>query len=114
MTVASHLRTIVGAAESAPNSSAPRVCPPTVEGCALVLAQASREGWRVRLEGAGHFSAADQPADLVLSTQALNAVPDIAPTDLVATAQAGVTWDALEQALARHNLWIPSDPPAAR
>jgi glycolate oxidase FAD binding subunit len=114
MTVAARLRSLLGAAADSASAAGdiPRVRPPTVEGCALVLGEASQRGWRVRLEGTGCYGAGDAPADLVLSTAELTAVRDIAPADLVATTEAGARWDALASELSSRNLWVPIDPPA--
>jgi glycolate oxidase FAD binding subunit len=112
MTVAARLRSLVGAAaEATATDGTPRAAPTTVDGCALVLAEASRQGWRVRLEGRGHWSPGDAPADLVLSARGLTAITGVATTDLVATAEAGVPWATVRQTLAARGAWIPLDPP---
>ncbi len=89
----------------------PLVIPPTTEACALVLQTATAEGWKVRVEGAGTWCHAGAPADLVLSTTGLNRVVGVQAADLVATAEGGISWDALRQALADQGTWLAADPP---
>ncbi|GBD31569.1 putative FAD-linked oxidoreductase [bacterium HR33] len=91
----------------------PRVFPRTEEGVAAVLATASSEGWRVRVEGSAHWIPADAPADLAISTRSLAGVVNLDPPDLVATVQAGILWDELRQKLADHGVWVAQDPPGA-
>jgi glycolate oxidase FAD binding subunit len=112
MIAAQRLSALAGAPADAAGA-VPRVTPPSIEACALVLAEASRRGWRVRVEGAGRWSDPATPADLVLSTRGLNRIDDVAPADLVATVQGGVAWDALDHALAPQGLWVPVDAPTA-
>lgn len=89
----------------------PRVTPRSEDALALVLQAASAEGWRVRIEGAATWMPADAPADLALSTRGLNTLVHLSPADLVATAQAGMTWDELRRALADQGTWLAADPP---
>lgn len=89
----------------------PRVTPRSEDALALVLQEASSEGWRVRIEGAATWMPPDAPADLALSTRGLNALVHLSAADLVATAQAGITWDELRRALADQGTWLAVDPP---
>ncbi len=49
----------------------PRAFPDTAESLAEVLALMSAEGWKARVEGRGSWLAIDAPADLAISTRAL-------------------------------------------
>lgn len=92
-------------------SGLPRAMPDSAEGVAQVLRLAHDEGWKVRLEGRGSWLSPDAPADLALSSRGLDQVVSVSPADLVATVQAGVTFDALERRLASAGMWLPLDPP---
>ncbi len=89
----------------------PRVAPRSADECALILGAASSEGWKVRIEGSGHWNPTDAPADLALTTQSMTGVNDFTPTDLVATTHAGTGWRELRQTLADEGVWVPIDPP---
>src|SRR5207249_2706354 len=89
----------------------PRVAPPTPDAVALLLGTAHEEGWRVRVEGTGSWPPPDAPADLTLTTRRLDRVTAVEPQDLVATAEAGIGWDALRQQLADRGAWLALDPP---
>jgi hypothetical protein len=89
----------------------PRIAPPTVAAVALLLRTATEEGWTVRVEGSGSWQPADAPADLALTTRRLDALESVEPQDLVATAQAGISWDLLRQQLAENGVWVALDPP---
>lgn len=89
----------------------PSAMPDTVEALAQVCHVAHAESWRIRIEGQASWLAPDAPADLSVSTRALDRVTDISSADLVATAQAGVRLDDLRRRLAEHGLWLPLDPP---
>src|SRR2546426_8904753 len=55
----------------------PRVAPGSPDAVGLLLGTAREEGWRVRVEGAGTWLAADAPADLALTTRRLDKIPAI-------------------------------------
>ena len=88
-----------------------RVAPQTEQECALVLRTAAKEQWRVRIEGAGGWTPTDAPADLAVTTRNLNRVPHVNPTDLVATAEAGVLLEDLRTTLADTGMWLAIDAP---
>jgi FAD/FMN-containing dehydrogenase len=90
---------------------APLVAPDSESACALLLRTASLEGWHVRIEGGGGWMPRDAPADVVLSTARLTRLYDVAPADLVATAEAGITWTDLRRGLADHGTWVAHDAP---
>jgi FAD/FMN-containing dehydrogenase len=54
---------------------------------------------------------ADAPADLVLSTRRLTRILELAPADLVAACEAGVSSAALQEALLARGAWLALDPP---
>ncbi len=91
----------------------PLVLPSTTEACALVLEAASREGWRVRIEGARTWADHPAPADLALGTTSLSSVASVHATDLVATVEAGIRLSRLREALADQGGWLAADPPGA-
>jgi glycolate oxidase FAD binding subunit len=113
VTLLRRVRSLLGpeAVVEAQDDGPPRVTPRTAEACAVMLETATAEGWKVRLEGARTWSPHGALADLALSTVALDRVIAIQPADLVATVQAGITWDALRQALADQGTWLAIDPP---
>jgi FAD/FMN-containing dehydrogenase len=89
----------------------PRVTPDSVEGIAQVCGLAHAQGWRIRIEGGGRWMPPDTPADLTLSTRGIARILDIAPSDLVATAEAGVPLAALQRELEGRGAWLAVDPP---
>jgi FAD/FMN-containing dehydrogenase len=54
---------------------------------------------------------ADAPADIALSTRGLSRVVDLAPADLVATVEAGVSLGVLQRNLEQRGAWLALDPP---
>lgn len=89
----------------------PCATPDSVAGVAQVCAMAHQEGWRVRIEGQGSWMPPDAPADLALTTRGLSRVVDVAPADLVATVEAGVSIGVLQRELSRRGAWLGLDPP---
>lgn len=89
----------------------PRVAPPDSAGVAAALALASTEGWKVRVEGRGGWEYPDAPADLVVSTAALDSIVKVSPGDLVATVEAGAAFGAVNRRLADEGVWLAWDPP---
>lgn len=100
-----------GVAVVADPEGRPRVAPESVEDVARTLALAHGEGWKVRVEGRGTWCPTDSPADLILTTSALDAVASVAPADLVATVGAGVPFGAVQRRLAAERVWLGWDPP---
>lgn len=113
LTIVRRIRTLLGDDRSVTTdpTGLPCVAPPNVEALALVLRTAADEGWRARIQGAGTWMPADTPADLAIATTALDKVTRLDAADLVVTADAGVRWSALRDALADHGMWIGIDPP---
>lgn len=110
--IAERLRALVGAeaVEWSP-SHLPRVLPPSTAAVAAVCSEAHAAGWRIRVEGQGSWLSPDAPADLVISTSAMDQVRDVQPGDLVATAEAGVPMAELARRLAAHGTWLAIDAP---
>src|SRR5258707_10456618 len=100
-----------GAVLEAGTDQVPRVAPGSPDAVALLLGTAHQEGWRVRIEGAGTWLQSDAPADLALTTRRLDRIPAIEPSDLTATAEAGIGLDQLRQQLADRGAWLAIDPP---
>lgn len=89
----------------------PRAIPESADALALVCRLAHEEGWKIRVEGQGTWLPADAPADLAVSTRALDQVVSVSPADLVATVQAGTSLEALRRRLADEGMWLSLDPP---
>jgi glycolate oxidase FAD binding subunit len=89
----------------------PRATPDSTEGIAQVCGLAHDQGWRIRVEGCGSWMPPDAPADLALSTRGLSRIVDIAPADLVATVEAGVSLAVFQLELGLSGAWIAFDPP---
>ena len=111
-TVAARLRALLGTGgvERDPDGL-PRATPDSAEALSLVCRLAHDEGWKVRIEGQGTWLPADAPADLGVSTRALDQVVSVSPADLVATVQAGTPFEALRRRLAEDGMWLALDPP---
>lgn len=89
----------------------PRVTPDSADGVAQVCGLAHDQGWRVRVEGQASWMPADAPADVALSTRGLSRLVDLAPADLVATVEAGVSLGVLQRELEQRGAWLAIDPP---
>jgi glycolate oxidase FAD binding subunit len=111
--LSTRLRALLGAAAEFATAAdgVPLVLPRTEAGCALLLRTASLEGWRVRIEGAGTWMPRDGDIHLALGTGRLTALGPVSAADLVATAQAGIRWDALRRGLADAGAWLAHDVP---
>ncbi len=110
--VLTRLRALLGSAGVEREADGlPRATPDSSEAFAQVCHVASEEGWRIRLEGQGTWLPADAPAELALSTRALDQVVSVSPADLVATVQAGAPLDEVRRHLADQGMWLALDPP---
>ena len=89
----------------------PRATPDSADSLSLVCRLAHDEGWKIRVEGNGSWLSPDAPADLAVSTRAMDQVVSVSPADLVATAQAGTPLEALRRRLAEEGMWLAVDPP---
>jgi glycolate oxidase FAD binding subunit len=94
----------------------PLVEPADAAGVAAELKQASSGRLAVMIRGAGtkqSWGARASHTDIVLSTLGLNAPVDHVAGDLVATAPAGASLDAVNDVLRRERQWLPLDPPGS-
>jgi glycolate oxidase FAD binding subunit len=94
----------------------PLVEPADAAGVAAELKRANGERLAVTIRGAGTKQSWGAPAphtDVVLSTLGLNAPVDHVAGDLVATAPAGASLDAVNDVLRRERQWLPLDPPGS-
>lgn len=105
-------------AESLNNSVALSSClqasPTTNDEACEVLRLAARENWAVVPAGAGTWldsGNALRRANVIISTKRMTRILEHEPADLVATAEAGITLDALNIELGRAGQWLPLDPP---
>jgi glycolate oxidase FAD binding subunit len=92
------------------------VAPADAAGVAARLKWASDEGLSVTVRGAGTkqaWGASVPDTAVVLSTLGLNAPVDHVAGDLVATAPAGATLDAVNDVLRGQRQWLPLDPPGS-
>lgn len=89
----------------------PRAIPDSADALSLVCRLAHEEGWKIRVEGQGTWLPPDAPADLAVSTGALDQVVSVSPADLVATVQAGAPIETLRRRLADEGMWLALDPP---
>jgi FAD/FMN-containing dehydrogenase len=89
----------------------PHAVPESDDAMALVCQAAHDAQWHCRVEGNGTWLPQDAPADLALSTRALNRLVAVSPADLTATVQAGMTMQAIRDELTARSLWLPLDPP---
>jgi len=89
----------------------PRVAPDSTDGVAQAMGLANDQAWRVCIEGRGSWSPLDAPADLVVSTAALERIVTIAPGDLMATVEAGAALGTVNHRLRERNVWLAWDPP---
>ena len=111
--ILARLRQVVGDDVVAGPDGRPRVAPRSADGLAAALGTAAQEGWRVRVEGSGSWLPPDAPADLAVTTRALDRIVSVAPSDLVATVQGGVTLRRLADKLAGHRTLVALDPPGS-
>ena len=110
--ILARLRALLGnEGASASADGVPRALPDSIESLAQVCHVAHAEGWKVRVEGESSWLPPDAPADLAVSTRALEHVLEVSASDLAATVQGGVRMDVLRRRLAEHELWLPLDPP---
>jgi glycolate oxidase FAD binding subunit len=91
------------------------VFPGSAEETGRVVRAAADAGVPVVPWGGGtqmHRGAPPRDGALVVGLRRLGRVLEHEPADLTATAEAGITLDALQAALGTHGQWLPLDPPA--
>jgi glycolate oxidase FAD binding subunit len=90
------------------------VTPATIEELADALRDTAPSSVAVRGAGSkGDWGGVSVPADVVLSTRALDRIVEHAPGDFVVTVQAGARLSDLQSALASTGQWLALDPPEA-
>jgi len=82
--------------------------PTDAAGVAAVLQSAAADRLAVTVRGGGTKSPTQGPAEVVLSTTRLTEAVDHVAGDLVATAPAGATLDAVNTVLQRERQWLPT------
>ncbi|HYM68477.1 MAG TPA: FAD-binding oxidoreductase [bacterium] len=90
--------------------------PGTPEETGALLAAAGDAGAGVLPWGAGahqHLGQVPSRADLVVDTTRLVGITDYTPADYVVAVRAGTRFRDLQAELAKHNQWLPIDPPGA-
>lgn len=108
-----HVRALLGGESLVGTGSGqqPLVAPVDEAAVSLLLQTAAAEGWRVGIVGMGRWCPTDAPADLLVSTRRMHRVLQVGAADLVASADAGVTWSDLRRALAEQGVWLAADHP---
>lgn len=89
------------------------VSPETVKDLSAVMTFAYQSQWKSLIAGQSTKLGWGIPAkkiDFLVSTHKLNELVDHAVGDMTVTAQAGMTFAALQTLLAKHKQWIPLDP----
>jgi glycolate oxidase FAD binding subunit len=92
------------------------VYPPSPETVAAVLQHAAEQDLSVvPCCNATMLSTGNPPRryDIALSLKNMNRVRACEPDDLTASVEAGVEFNAFQQVLNRHRLWLPLDPPGS-
>ncbi len=108
-----HVRALLGpeAIHGTGSQNQPLVAPADEAAVSLLLRTASAEGWRIGVVGAGRWCPSDCPADLLLTTRALDRIAPVSAADLVVTSDAGTSWAGLRSVLADHGVWVAADHP---
>ena len=101
----------LGHAPAATHGGVPCYAPASPEQAAELLGTCSREGWRVRLLGAGSRGGEPVAADLVVSSRALAGFDIYEPDDLTVGMLAGTRHRDAAAELARHQQMLLLDPP---
>jgi len=87
--------------------------PGTQEELARVLREADAAGHAVAPVGGGRLQAMGgvaERSDVELHTTRLDRIVEYSPADMVVTVEAGVTLEALQAELAKHDQFLPLDP----
>ena len=101
----------LGHEPAADGAGMPLFAPASAEQAAELLGTCTREGWRVRVQGAGSRGGAALAADLAVTTRRLTGFDIYEPDDLTVGIRAGTTHGAAAALLARHKQLLPLDPP---
>jgi len=112
VTLAHRVHALLGDGATIETGAGPlRVAPRNEDALALLMQTASDARWSVAVAGAGTWMPPGAPADLVVTTTHLCEASFASPSDLVVTAGAGLSWDALRADLAERGAWVAVDPP---
>jgi len=112
VTLAQRVHALLGDRATVESDAGPlRVAPRNEDALALLMRAASDSRWSVAVAGAGMWMPPGAPADIVVTTTHLSEVSFASPSDLVVTAGAGLSWDALRAELAERGSWVAVDPP---
>lgn len=106
------LRELLGPDRFHERDGKPALSPQTIEEIAAIARYANRNSLAIEIVGRGTKRGWGNPvaADLLLDTTRLNRVLEHPWQDLTCTVQAGCTWSAMQQTLARHNQFVALDP----
>jgi glycolate oxidase subunit GlcD len=108
------LSQIVAEEHVSASGNAVSVEPATADEACEVLRLSASEGWAVVPAGARTWLNVGNPLErayVIVSTRRMQRIIEHEPADLVASAEAGVTLDALNAELMREGQWLPLDPP---
>jgi glycolate oxidase FAD binding subunit len=90
--------------------------PVSIDELSVVMADAAARGLVVGVRGAASkadWAAPGAPVDLTIDTRGLDQIVEHAAGDLVVTARAGVTLEAMQRHVAPSRQWLALDPPEA-
>jgi glycolate oxidase FAD binding subunit len=106
------LRDVLGADRFTERDGKPVCSPQSTEEIAAITRHADQSGLGIEIVGAGTKRSWGNPVEaaILLDTTRLNRVLEHPWQDLTCTVQAGCTWDAMQQTLARHNQFVALDP----
>lgn len=111
-----HYRAVTPGQREAHNRMMPCLTPATSEELAQALASAAASRQSIRLGGnfsKGRLGGPVEPADVAISTRALNRVLQYEPRDLTISVEAGMPFAELCRLLAENRQMVPLDPPWA-
>ncbi|HKN82900.1 MAG TPA: FAD-linked oxidase C-terminal domain-containing protein [Pyrinomonadaceae bacterium] len=89
----------------------PALSPASIDELADLVKLASAERRTITPAGGMTLLNDKPPTDLVINTTQLNQIIEHEPADLIAVAQAGVTFRAFNEKLSENGQWLPLDPP---
>ncbi len=108
-----HLRQRFGDGQLVDSPGCLTLRPHSLDALAAMLGEASREGWSVAVAGSGSWQSADEEADVVITTTALDTLGHCHTEDLHLTVGAGVPWHRLQPHAAESGVCVMLDPPGA-
>ncbi|HEX8181955.1 MAG TPA: FAD-linked oxidase C-terminal domain-containing protein [Pyrinomonadaceae bacterium] len=108
------LAALVGAEHVAAAQDAVTVAPASAEEACEIMRLCAHDGWPVVPAGAATWLDAGQSCTstrVIINTRRMARLIRHEPADLVATAEAGLTFAAFNEATGRAGQWLPIDPP---